>query len=101
MASNQNKQGMIKIVIMPNLQHLMIKRKSKMEWISVEDRLPATEGEMIKSGDNYLDISVICFDGQFVYADDFQAGNTKEFWGSFAESNPTHWMPLPPPPKLK
>ncbi|NRA76706.1 MAG: hypothetical protein HRU18_00740 [Pseudoalteromonas sp.] len=26
-----NKQGMIKIIFMPNLEHLIIKRKSKME----------------------------------------------------------------------
>lgn len=69
-----------------------------MDWISVKDSLPITEGCMIESCVNHLEVDVICFDDGVVYPDVFQAGNTREFWGYFTQSAPSHWMPLPKPP---
>ena len=54
---------------------------------------------MIESDVNYSEIDVICFDGELVYFDCFQAGNTIVFWSAFAEGDATHWMPLPEGPK--
>ena len=70
-----------------------------MEWIKCSDRLPITEKQMIESDVNYSEIDVICFDGELVYFDCFQAGNTIVFWSAFAEGDATHWMPLPEGPK--
>jgi len=72
------------------------------KWISVEDRLPITKQEMVDNNHNYMTVEVICFGkigDHTVYIDDFEAGNTINFWCKFASTNPTHWMPLPEPPK--
>ncbi len=70
-------------------------------WISVENRLPIEEDDLINTGRNYCDMEVIVFDRGEVSVDDFQAGNTLHFWRAFASTNPTHWMPLPAPPPEK
>jgi hypothetical protein len=69
------------------------------EWISVKDRLPITVIYMEENNLNFHSVEIICFDGDNVYADYFDAGNTLHFWGSFASTKPTHWMSLPKPPK--
>jgi len=80
------KQGMIKIVIMPNLQHLII-RRSKMEWISVKDRWP----EYVQGN------KVWAFGGGYQFEAEYDDG----FWTNLGGEEMTHWRPLPPNPKLK
>lgn len=72
-----------------------------MDWISVNDRLPANVIEM--SGPGYISMNVICFDGKEVFAGEFQSGTLPERWHTFSKSykderKVTHWMPLPPAP---
>jgi hypothetical protein len=69
------------------------------DWISVDDRLPITESNMIKANSNYMTVDVICFDGDIVYVDEFRAGNTNDFWSEFDSHTVLKWMPLPPPPE--
>lgn len=61
--------------------------RKQSEWISVEERLPETEGK-------YL----VCTANGMVYIewfiDDYCDGHPS--WGHYAV---THWMPLPEPPK--
>ena len=66
------------------------------QWISVEDRLPITKEAM---RGNFENIEIICFNGFNVYAGEFEAGNTINFWSRFLTGGVTHWMPLPTPPK--
>lgn len=59
---------------------------TKQEWISVDERLPEQEGKYLiwtKKG---------CGIGHFI---GHSLGNSFEYW------DVTHWMPLPPKPKMK
>jgi hypothetical protein len=72
-----------------------------MEWISVDERLPAYVREI--SGPVYISMNVICFDGKEVFSGEFQSGNLPKRWHTFRkgyndERQVTHWMPLPNPP---
>ena len=71
-----------------------------MEWISVEDRLPAhgdriliTDGELMAT----IDIDMK-FMGDGVYLDAF-GFHGYEFECSMEWEDVTHWMPLPEPPR--
>jgi hypothetical protein len=72
-----------------------------MEWISVKYRLPIELNDM--GAFNYLTTTVIIFDGISVHPQEYKAGNSVNFWGKFEtypnNRIPTHWMPLPQPPK--
>ena len=65
------------------------------DWISVDDRLPITEKDMIDGDVKYSEVDVIGYDG----VSQFQAGNTLTYWGCFIEEGITQWAPLPEPPK--
>lgn len=80
------KQGMIKIIIVPNLEHLII-RKSEMEWISVDDREPRKASTILGFGNGMIYFLYYNSDGKYCLENEF------------VESI-THWVPLPPPPKL-
>ena len=69
------------------------------EWISVDDRLPITESDMIKNNSPYMTVDVLCFDGKLVYVVEFRAVNTNEFWSEFDSQDVSKWMPLPPTPE--
>ena len=62
------------------------------EWISVEDRLP-------KMGERVLGINQ--FDECEVISREKPWKGTPEqwSWGTFGIFYPTHWIPLPEPPK--
>ncbi len=70
-----------------------------MKWINVKDRLPITEKDM--GTDNYKAVEVIVFTNDEVCCCEFVAGNSFEFWSEFELENSdiTHWMQLPDPPK--
>ncbi len=65
----------------------------KQEWISVEERLPETDGEYLT------------FNGLIYYLLNFNASlrlwNVSNDNVSTAIRDVTHWMPLPEPPKMK
>lgn len=60
------------------------------DWISVKDRLP-------ERADDYL----VYFDDGFITTTSYTADENGEMdWELWAGSGePTHWMPLPEPPK--
>lgn len=69
------------------------------EWISVKDRLPVERSDM--GNVKYKTVEVIVHepDGS-VFCCEFIAGNTIDFWSEFSDNAiPTHWMPMPEPPK--
>ncbi len=79
--------------------------ESKMEWISVKDRLPESDEEVLvynpRDGINLGE-----FDSEEVrgyYEKDGSYFITNSGWDVQYEwaphENPTHWMPLPQPPK--
>ena len=60
-----------------------------MKWINVKDRLPENNCSIIVFADGY-----VC---EAEYGD---LGDLESvFHEAFEEINPTHWMPLPEPPK--
>jgi len=70
-----------------------------MEWISIEDRLPLNQEDVV----NYNSVDVIvCTMYDEVYCMEFAMGNTNgNYWHVFGErieGYVTHWMPLPKPP---
>jgi len=71
-----------------------------MEWIKVEDRLPAYKKDM--DGKNYKETDVLVHTAAGeVYQAIFEQGNTGEYWSGFAciDAPVLHWMPLPKPPE--
>lgn len=66
-------------------------------WISVEERLPEKEEYVLIRFRNN-DMSVACvFDRWSGYT--FWRAQTDEGWCADCDTEPTHWMPLPEPPK--
>jgi len=64
-----------------------------MEWISVKDKSPDKKGYYLCFSIKWKKIHVLRFD-------EWAKNTRKRFWGfSGSETFPSHWMPLPPPPK--
>ena len=67
------------------------------EWISVKDRLPEPETNVIAFVGDYIDILSYKYDRRgnlaFMYMDD------SGWWYERIRPSVTHWMPLPQPPK--
>ena len=67
--------------------------KMKNEWISIKDRLPENFQNIIvgRVGEPNV-MAIISYQDSYAY--DY-------YWGSGMDifAKPTHWMPLPPPPK--
>ena len=68
--------------------HLISNGVTVHEWVSVDDRLPEEECRCLVI-DAAGDIEIDCYDGKGRFVLD-RIG---------AEQHPSHWMPLPPPPK--
>ena len=71
-----------------------------MEWISVEDRMPPKETYVLvycNSGENSCIAFAMNFGRYFVMTDDVGYKNTE--WKTPIDSEITHWMPMPEPPK--
>lgn len=65
-----------------------------MEWISVKDRLPSIDENVLVYDNCFKDVSI-------GYISDFL--NYRKTWitdcGESVSDTVTHWMPLPEPPK--
>ena len=70
-----------------------MKKGVKMKWISIKDELPKNYQRVIVGRDNETNVmKILTFKDSFI---------DKNYWGDCIESffaEPTHWMPLPPPP---
>ena len=68
-------------------------RMKRMNWISTKERLPKDHEEVL----------VYRFDESFDIADRIPLSETCAYWccsdGVWSDSEITHWMPLPEPPK--
>ena len=72
-----------------------------MEWISVEDKMPTFNKEVLTYTPNlYLQIYVDAYDGYYG-EDDNEWIEGWRWRGDVGENKITHWMPLPEPPKEK
>lgn len=66
------------------------------KWISVEDRLPKKDQEiLIYRGHHSGLINVYTYMGNNEWEDDYG------YWGRTDDEGITHWMPLPAPPTEK
>ncbi len=63
-----------------------------MEWISIEEKLPERQLDVIGSNSQDEWVGMIYYDGDNWY-------NNNDFKGD-CPCYPTHWMPLPEPPKI-
>ncbi len=65
------------------------------EWISVKDRLPEKEQEVLCYCGEFIGdlIKVYTYMGNDKWEDDYG------YFGSAKEEGISHWMPLPEPPK--
>ena len=68
-----------------------------MEWISVNDKLPEPETDVLGFRYDHVEVFTYRYDKvgslEFMYMDD-----SGYWWKAFAP-RVTHWMPLPEPPK--
>lgn len=55
------------------------------EWISVKDRLPEDGDVLVFDG---ISIGILVFENEVFWEDDYP-------------THPTHWMPLPDPPRVE
>ena len=70
---------------------------SKPKWISVEERLPERDKYVLVRYANN-DMAVACVFGGDEHMT-FWRAMTDEGWCADCDTEPTHWMPLPEPPK--
>ena len=74
----------------------------KQEWISVDDRLPETEGDYLVWNKEQKRIEIRFF---YRLPPNYPVEShpeIREYFGNFADyKRITHWMPLPEPPKMK
>lgn len=72
-----------------------------MEWISVEDRLPEeNEQVLITDGSDVFYAYKYYYEGwDYQIAEDFDGEEGVFSTNAMKEKHVTHWMPLPEPPK--
>jgi hypothetical protein len=74
-----------------------------MEWISVKDRLPEHRKDCLKHFDDISNYYLVCRNEgvEAVMEARFIAGKfiTERYGKEYEFTNPTHWRPLPEPPK--
>lgn len=63
------------------------------EWISVDDRLPSLDKTVLVCWSGLTDIEP---EKDFLI---FNEDCSFSYWANFFGCPPTHWMPLPEPPK--
>lgn len=73
-------------------------------WISVEDDLPCNHEELLHPQDKRDTLEVFCFFNGAIYITDMYKYDGKWHWREFFSQqlviySPTHWMPIPKPPK--
>ena len=72
------------------------------KWISVEDRLPKTEGDYLVWNEEQKKIEIRFF---YRLPPNYPVEDhpeIREYFGNYSDyKRITHWMPLPEPPKMK
>ena len=83
-------------------QKLTAKGYTKQEWISVEDRMPETEGDYLVWNKEQKRIEKRFF---YRLPPNYPVEShpeIREYFGNYADyKRITHWMPLPTPPQVK
>lgn len=75
----------------------LVRELNKQKWIPVTERLPE-KGKYVLVRYKNNDMTVACwFDGDEDIL--FWRAMTDEGWCADCDTDPTHWMPLPAPPK--
>ena len=81
----------------PLVDHLIANGVTVQEWISVKDRLPEPETDVIAFVGDYIDILSYKYDRRgnlaFMYMDD------GGWWHERIRPSVTHWCEMPQPPK--
>ena len=74
-------------------------------WISVKDRLPECEKEVLIVTDNGIITTAMYEDGKMSTDDsawnwwEYRYYNSDDVYNNCVDDKVTHWMPLPEPPK--
>ena len=69
----------------------------KSPWISVEDDLPCNHKELVSKGSSSTKRVIVIEDGGYYFDCMVLSENGK--WKWFYSFNPSHWFPIPEPPK--
>ena len=70
------------------------KAQAVQEWISVEDSLPPVDETVLVCWDYATDIEP---EKEYLTLDE----DYNEYWPNCQDEPPTHWMPIPQPPKAQ
>ena len=74
----------------------------KQEWISVEERMPETEGDYLVWNTEQRKVEKRFFYRLPLHYPVESHPEIREYFGDFMDYKKiTHWMPLPEPPKMK
>ena len=64
------------------------------EWISVKERLPEYDDDVLLWASSWDHVYV----GYWRHSEEWIGRHRAESEGPLPTTDPTHWMPLPPPP---
>lgn len=70
-----------------------------MEWISVKERLPENEEEVLVACADSVKVYGVCYSPKYKLFNSCDSYETREDAEKHAFKEVTHWMPFPPKPE--